>query len=67
MKKLSDQITVRLPQEMRTAIQEIETRHRIGAAEFVRGLVEAAVKTYRHQGFFGFPVEVVPDRRLGRS
>jgi len=63
MPKLSDQITVRLTPELRAAIQEIESRHRIGAAEFVRGLVEAGISMYRAQGAFSFPVEVVPDRK----
>lgn len=63
MQKLSDQITVRLSRELRAEMQEIESRHRIGAAEFVRGLVEAGVALYRKQGSFSFPVEVVPDRR----
>jgi hypothetical protein len=48
-------------------MQEIEARHRIGAAEFVRGLVEAGVAMYRSKGFFSFPVEVVPDRPLARK
>ncbi len=59
MQKLSDQITVRLSRELRAEIQEIENRHRIGAAEFVRGLVEAGVAMYRRHGSFSFPVEVV--------
>ena len=63
MQKLRDQITVRLAPELRSAIHEIEARHRIGAAEFVRGLVEAGVTLYREQGCFSFPVEVVPDKR----
>ncbi len=63
MQKLSDQITVRLSSEHRAAIQEIEKRHRIGAAEFVRGLVEAGIALYRAQGSFSFPIEVIPDRR----
>jgi hypothetical protein len=67
MKKLSDQITVRLSPEMRAAIHEIEARHRISAAEFVRGLVEAGIDMYRSQGFFSFPVEVVPDKRHPKS
>jgi hypothetical protein len=67
MKKLSDQITVRLSPEMRAAIHEIEARHRISAAEFVRGLVEAGIEMYRTQGSFGFPVEVVPDKRHLKS
>jgi predicted DNA-binding protein len=67
MKKLSDQITVRLSPEMRAAIHEIEARHRISAAEFVRGLVEAGIDMYRTQGFFSFPVEVVPDKRPLKS
>jgi hypothetical protein len=67
MPKLTDQITVRLHPEVRAAMQEIEARHRIGAAEFVRGLVEAGVAMYRSKGFFSFPVEVVPDRPLARK
>ncbi len=63
MHKLTDQITVRLRPELRTAMQEIEETHRIGAAEFVRGLVEAGVAMYRSHGFFSFPVEIVPERR----
>jgi hypothetical protein len=63
MQKLSEQITVRLTAELRTAIQEIEARHRIGAGEFVRGLVEAGVAMYRANGSFSFPIEVIPDRR----
>jgi hypothetical protein len=63
MKKLSDQITVRLSPEMRAAIHEIEARHRISAAEFVRGLVEAGIDMYRTKGSFSFPVEVVADQR----
>jgi hypothetical protein len=67
MPKLSDQITVRLTPELRAAIQEIEARHRIGGAEFVRGLVEAGVSMYRAHGFFSFPVEVIPDRRRPKA
>jgi hypothetical protein len=67
MKKLSDQITVRLSPEMRTAIHDIEARHRISAAEFVRGLVEAGIEMYRTQGYFSFPVEIVPDKRHLKS
>lgn len=63
MPKLSDQITVRLTPELRAAIQEIESRHRIGAAELVRGLVEAGVAMYRAHGSFSFPVEVIPERK----
>lgn len=67
MSKLSDQITVRLTPELRAAIEEIEARHRIGAAEFVRGLVEAGIAMYRASGSFGFPVEVVPERRRAKG
>jgi len=66
MQKLTDQITVRLHPELRAAMQEIEARHRIGAAEFVRGLVEAGVEMYRRRGAFGFPVEVMPAKLTAR-
>jgi hypothetical protein len=66
MQKLSEQITVRLTADLRSAIQEIESRHRIGAGEFVRGLVEAGVTMYRTHGFFSFPIEVIPDRRSAK-
>ena len=48
-------------------MQEIEARHRIGAAEFVRGLVEAGVAMYRKRGAFGFPVEVIPEKPAARK
>ncbi len=67
MQKLTDQITVRLHPDLRAAMQEIEARHRIGAAEFVRGLVEAGVAMYRKRGTFGFPVEVLPEKPAGRK
>jgi hypothetical protein len=67
MQKLSDQITVRLAPELRADIHEIEARHRIGAAEFVRGLVEAGVSLYREQGYFSFPVEVIPDKKRAKT
>lgn len=65
MPKLSEQITVRLTPELRSSIDEIEQRHRIGAGEFVRGLVEAGVALYRSQGWFSFPVQVLPDEGFG--
>jgi hypothetical protein len=67
MQKLTDQITVRLHPDLRAAMQEIEARHRIGAAEFVRGLVEAGVAMYRKRGAFGFPVEVIPEKPAARK
>lgn len=60
MGKLNCQISVRLRPEVRDAMAEIEDRHRIAAAEYVRGLIEAGVALYRAQGYFSFPVEVVP-------
>jgi predicted DNA-binding protein len=60
MPELKAQITIRLSNELRAAIKEIETHHRIGAAKFVRGLVEAGVAMYRDRGFFSFPVRVIP-------
>ncbi|HVW20612.1 MAG TPA: hypothetical protein VHC86_05310 [Opitutaceae bacterium] len=57
---------MRLTADLRAAIQEIESRHRIGAGEFVRGLVEAGVAMYRTHGSFSFPIEVIPDRRAAR-
>ena len=57
---LNAQITVRLPSELRDAIRQIEACHRIGTAQFVRGLVEAGVAMYRDRGYFAFPVEIVP-------
>ena len=62
MAKLNRQISVRLRPEVREAMAEIEARHRIGAAEYVRGLLEAGVALYRAQGYFSFPVEVVPSK-----
>ena len=66
MGKLNHQISVRLTPELREAIGEIEERHRIGAAELVRGLLEAGVDLYRAQGHFSFPIAVVPSRAKPR-
>jgi predicted DNA-binding protein len=66
MRELSTQITIRLSPELRAAIKEIEDRHRIGAAEFIRGLVEAGVAMYQSRGVFSFPVKVVPQKTAGR-
>jgi len=60
--KLSGQITVRLQPEVKEILSEIESRHRIPAAEFVRGLVEAGVAMYKEKGFFSFPIEVHPTK-----
>jgi hypothetical protein len=62
MAKLNQQISVRLTPELRAALDEIEACHRIGPAEFVRGLLEAGVRMYHTQGYFGFPIEVVPSK-----
>jgi len=62
MRELTEQITIRLSPELRDAIKEIEDRHRIGAAEFIRGLLEAGVAMYQSRGFFSFPVKVTPQK-----
>jgi hypothetical protein len=66
MRQLSTQITIRLSPDLRAAIKEIEDHHRIGAAEFIRGLVEAGVELYQSRGVFSFPVKVVPLKPLAR-
>lgn len=63
---LDAQITVRISSELRDAIQQIEGCHRISTAEFVRGLIEAGVTMYRDQGYFSFPIEVVPAKAARR-
>jgi predicted DNA-binding protein len=62
MPEYKAQITIRLTPELREAIKEVETNHRIGAAEFIRGLVEAGIAMYQDRGFFSFPVKVIPVR-----
>jgi hypothetical protein len=66
MRELSTQITIRLSPDLRAAIKEIEDRHRIGAAEFIRGLVEAGVAMYQSKGVFSFPVKVVPQKSAAK-
>ncbi|EIP99128.1 hypothetical protein OpiT1DRAFT_03632 [Opitutaceae bacterium TAV1] len=59
--KLSDQISVRFPPEIRSALSEIEERHGIPPTVFIRRMVEAGVTLYHAQGSFSFPVKVAAD------
>jgi hypothetical protein len=62
MPKLSDQVSIRIDPEWRETLRVIEEQHRIPPPEFIRGLVAAGLEFYRTNGWFAFPIEVLPER-----
>jgi hypothetical protein len=59
--QITDYIFARGVSHLAADINSIRERHKIEPADLVRGLLEAAAKFYRDQGFFSFPVRIEPE------
>jgi hypothetical protein len=62
--KKSGQLNVSLPPELVDVLGEIHSKHGIPPPELVRNLLSAVSVFYRENGYFAFPVHILPDREF---
>lgn len=60
--KLTDRITVRFDEAQSAVLSELEHKHKVPAADCIRGLVAAMADFYQEHGWFSFPARIEPER-----
>lgn len=64
MAKKSEQISVRLDDETFATLGEINSRHGLEPVLVARRCLEAVTAFYRENGYFAFPVKILPEREF---
>ena len=62
--KKSGQLNVSIPPELVDTLSEIHAKHGIPAPELVRTLLGGVAEFYKTNGYFAFPVRILPEREF---
>ena len=62
--KNDDRLTIRLPSDLLTTLEEIQKQHGLNATEIARRCLEQVAAFYRENGYFAFPVKILPEKEF---